>query len=103
MLGEDTEGMEGLESNQTLLEESLEDWQDISSFVSGQLKSLTFSRSKTHTGKELGAAWSEFEPRFSFEDLEEVIGTVTMTFGNFWTTECQRVKRLLIDMDHHAT
>merc|ERR1719453_81510 len=103
MLGEDTEGIEELESNQTLLEESLEDWQDISTFVAGQLKALTFSRSRTQGGAESGAAWSEFRPRFSFEDIEEVIGSVTMTFGNFWTTECQRVKRLLIDMDHHAT
>lgn len=103
MLGEDTEGIEELESNRTLLEESLEDWQDISMFVAGQLNALMFSRSKTHASAESGAAWSEFRPRFSFEDIEEVIGSVTMTFGNFWTTECQRVKRLLVDMDHHAT
>jgi hypothetical protein len=103
MLGEDTEGIEELESNRTLLEESLEDWQDISMFVAGQLKALTFSRSRNQASAESGGAWSEFKPRFSFEDIEEVIGSVTMTFGNFWTTECQRVKRLLVDMDHHAT
>jgi hypothetical protein len=72
-------------------------------FVAGQLKALTFSRSRPQSATESAAAWSEFRPRFSFEDIEEVIGSVTMTFGNFWTTECQRVKRLLIDMDHHAS
>jgi len=70
MLGEDTEGIEELESNQTLLEESLEDWEDISTFVAGQLKALTFSRSRMQASGESGAAWSEFRPRFSFEDIE---------------------------------
>lgn len=103
MLGEDTEGIEELESNQTLLEESLEDWQDISSFVAGQLSALTFSRRFQPPDQEAGEIWSDFKPRFSFEDVEDVVGSVTMTFGSFWTTECQRVKRLLVDMDHQAT
>lgn len=103
MLGEDTEGIEELEANQTLLEESLEDWQDISSFVAGQLKALTFARLSSFADKESGEVWSEFKPRFSFADIEDVIGSVTLTFGSYWTTECQRVKRLLIDMDNQAT
>jgi len=36
-------------------------------------------------------------------DIDAVIGSVTMSFGNFWTTECQRVKSLLVDMDTSDT
>lgn len=36
-------------------------------------------------------------------DIDAVIGSVTMSFGNFWTTECQRVKSLLVDMDSSET
>lgn len=103
MLGEDTEGIEELESNQTLLEESLEDWQDIANFVLGQLRGLEFSRSVSIPSRKVSDSWTDFKPRFSFSDMESVIGSVTMSFGNFWTTECQRVKSLLVAMDYSST
>jgi len=96
MLGEDTEGIEELEGNQTLLQESLEDWQEIAAFIAGQLKNLEFSRVSKLAAPP---AWNHFQPRFSFIDLESVIASITLSFGNFWTTECQRVQRLLVDMD----
>lgn len=102
MLGEDTEGIEELEANQSLLEESLEDWHDIANFVLGQLRGLEFSRSVSKPMASAGS-WTDFKPRFSFSDVESVIGSVTMSFGNFWTTECQRVKSLLVAMDHSST
>lgn len=37
MLGEDIEGLEELESNSSLLEESLEDWHEVTGFVRGTL------------------------------------------------------------------
>jgi len=98
MLGDDTEGIEELEANQSLLEESLEDWQGIAEFVYGQLQGLEFDR-RTPV-KSSQNSWNEFNSRFSFTDVESVVGSVTMSFGNFWTTECQRVKRLLVDMDY---
>jgi len=96
MLGEDTEGIEELENNQTLLQESLEDWQEIAAFIAGQLKTLEFSRASKPSSPP---GWNHFQGRFSFTDLESVIASITLSFGNFWTTECQRVKRLLVDMD----
>jgi len=102
MLGDDQDGVEELEANQTLLEESLEDWKGIADFVFGQVKALEFSRRQTPLSTP-SQSWSEFRPRFSFEDIEDVVGTVTMSFGNFWATECQRVKRLLVDMDYSST
>merc|ERR1719460_791166 len=65
MLGEDTEGIEELEANQSLLEESLEDWQDIADFVLGQLRGLEFSHSVSPTRASAGS-WTDFKPRFSF-------------------------------------
>jgi len=102
MLGDDTEGIEELESNQTLLEESLEDWPTISGFVHGELQTLEFAR-RAPLKAMLHDSWNEFRPRFSFTDVETVVNSVTMSFGNFWTTECQRVKQLLVDMDHSKT
>jgi len=102
MLGEDTEGIEELENNQTLLAESLEDWHDITNFVAGQMRSLEFNR-KLLPRSSPAHSWNEFNRRFSFSDVESIVGSVTMSFGNFWTTECQRVKGLLVDMDHTST
>lgn len=102
IVGDDTEGIEELEGNQTLLEESLEDWQGITEFVLGELEALQFARRIPANSLSL-QSWNAFRPRFSFTDIESVVKSVTMSFGAFWTTECQRVKRLLVDMDHSST
>jgi len=101
MLGDDA-GIEELEANQTLLGESLEDWQGIAEFAHGQLQALEYAR-QVPVNSVSTTSWNEFRPRFSFTDVESVVGSITMSFGNYWTTECQRVKRLLVDMDYTGT
>jgi hypothetical protein len=101
MLGEDTEGIQELEDNKTLLEESLEDWSSITGFVFGELQGLEFAR-RTPARSLSVQSWNEFRPRFSFSDMESIAKSITMRFGTFWTTECQRVKSLLVDMDHSS-
>jgi len=102
MLGEDAQGINEMEGNGTLMTESLEDWPAISVFGAGELKALQFAR-RTPARSLSPQAWNDFEPRFTFRDVESVVKSVTMSFGNFWTTECQRVKGLLVDMDHSST
>lgn len=103
MLGEDTEGIQELEGNRTLLEESLDDWVDIDAYIIGELSTFEFARRDAAPKASSANSWSQIDQRFSFHDVDEVIGQVTMGFGRFWETECGRVKNLLTGMDfNHA-
>lgn len=99
MLGEDTEGIQELEANKTLLEESLDDWVDIDSYIIGELATFEYSHKHAAPKTTSASSWSQLKPQFSFHDIDEVVGQVTMGFGRFWETECGRVKGLLTDMD----
>lgn len=98
LLGDDPESVTELEENRSALEESIELWPEISTFLSGQLKKFQYDR------VGIGAKvphhhWSAFKPQFSVSDVDSAVDSVTLTFGKFWTTECQRVKQLLVGMD----
>jgi len=99
MLGEDTEGLVELESNKTLLAESLDDWVEIAAYLAGELSSFQHARKYEAPKPSSASAWSQFKPQYSFHDLDDVVGQITMGFGNYWETECSRVKSLLTDMD----
>jgi len=101
MIGDDPESIAELEENRSALEESVELWPEISSFLTGQLKKFEFDKSSTvSTGQH---HWNAFKPEFSVRDVDSVVDSITMSFGNYWTTECQRVKQLLVDMDRSST
>lgn len=101
MLGEDTDGIVELESNKTLLEESLDDWVDIDQYIIGELSTFEFAHKHSAPKSTSANSWNQLKPEFSFQDIDEVVGQVTMGFGRFWETECARVKTLLTDMDHN--
>lgn len=101
MLGEDTEGIQELEANRTLLAESLDDWVDIDNYIIGELSTFEFTRKHAAPKSTSASSWNQLKPQFSFHDVDEVVGQVTMGFGRFWETECARVKNLLTDMDHN--
>jgi hypothetical protein len=101
MLGEDTDGIQELESNKTLLEESLDDWVDIDAYIIGELTTFEFAHKHSAPKSTSANSWNQLKPEFSFHDMDEVVGQVTMGFGRFWETECARVKNLLTDMDHN--
>jgi len=77
MLGDDTEGISELEANNSLLLESVEDWPEISAFLSGQMQAFEYSRQTLQPSGRLHH-WSAFSPRYSMADIDAVIGSVTM-------------------------
>jgi hypothetical protein len=102
MLGDDSEGLDELDADHSSIKDHHDNWESVEGFVHGEMKALQFAR-RTQSQSLPPNSWNEFRPRYSFTDLEAVAKKVTMSFGNFWTTECQRVKSLLVAMDHKQT
>jgi hypothetical protein len=106
MLGDDTESIQALESNETLKYESFEDWRHIAFFAKGRIDSFEYARTSAMQSetwiRQAGSLWSPLERRFSFTDVQAIGGQVSTTFGRFWETECQRVKAVLDKMDKSA-
>lgn len=102
MLGDDPEGVADLEGNRSLLMESIEAWPDIAGFLAGQMKAFEYDRlSLKPDGPQ--HRYNALGQMYSISDVDAVVRSVTMSFGSFWTTECQRVKTLLTDMDTSST
>jgi len=68
--------------------------------LQGQLKKFQYDVVQANSYER---NWNAFAPRFSLADIDAVVDTVTLGFGHYWATECQRVKQLLIDMDGTGT
>mmetsp|Transcript_72406 Transcript_72406/g.154996 ORF Transcript_72406/g.154996 Transcript_72406/m.154996 type:complete len:578 (-) Transcript_72406:83-1816(-) len=97
MLGDDTEGIQIVEANQTLLEESFEHWEALKHFAHGRVR--TFEAEQALKPK----LWSPLAQRFPFEAAQAIAGGITTSFGPYWETECLRVKESLVHMDTGAT
>merc|ERR1719394_1482016 len=41
--------------------------------------------------------------RYSFEDAQEAVTSITKTFASFWENECQSIKASLLTMDKSTT
>jgi len=98
MIGDDPEGVQILLSNKSLLEETLPHWDGLVAFAQGQAKALDFQRKLF-----LRDAKNALSSHFSFEEVHDVVGSVTKTFSSFWESECASMKHSLIEMDTHGT
>jgi len=97
MMGDDLEGVEMFEANQTMLTESFAHWDKILQFVDGRLKSFEYIwQFQPHRPHGLRA-------EFSFTDAETVANGITMSFGRYWETECNNVKNSLLELDRDNT
>jgi len=109
MIGDDQETIDVLEGNQTLLEESFDDWEDIRAYSMGAVKSMEHWRSVTpantsgYEATNSKHVWRPMVPRYSFDDVEEVVGNIALEFGHFWETECIRIRDILVGMDYGST
>jgi hypothetical protein len=100
MMGDDLDLVRLLLSNQTLLEDEVPHWVDIRNMAYGLAKSTQFDRQhRLQPGHGLVA----MEQRYSFDDVHEVVGTITNTFGSYWESECQSIKASLVAMDKRGT
>lgn len=102
MLGDDIESINVLVSNHTLLYETFADWPSVKDFSDGQISHLMHKR-QHQMQSDVHNSYNPFNPKFSFQDVETMIGGVTTEFGRFWEGECQNIKQLLVVMDRDNT
>lgn len=100
MMGEDSRGINILLRNRTLLDTHFPRWQDVRHFVEGRIRTLDFSRS--HSIRP-SFGQSIMEQRYTFDDAHEIVGGITKNFQSYWESECQAMKKQLVDMDHDGT
>lgn len=100
MMGDDQEGIEVLEANRTLVEESFDDWHALAGYAEGRISAFEYQRTRRPRANEGKKTWAAMQPSFSFSDAQEIVSGITMTFGKYWETECYRVKESLMQMDY---
>ncbi|CAE8624078.1 unnamed protein product, partial [Polarella glacialis] len=116
MLGnEGADVVADVDRNPKMLQEVFDDWKVLSSFAEGQIRTFEYSRwsgysaGTVRNGRSSKVHWQVRLDRgalshsFEFADAQAVAGSIAMSFGSFWTTECSRIKGLLMDMDRGAT
>jgi len=104
-----------VDRNPKMLQEVFDDWKVLSSFAEGQIRTFEYSRwsgysaGTVRNGRSSKVHWQvrldrgALSQSFEFADAQAVAGSIAMSFGSFWTTECSRIKGLLMDMDRGAT
>lgn len=102
MMGDDPESIAMLEANESLKAEAFDDWQHIVEFVHGHLSQFEFAQQHSKSRSSVNA-WNGFRPRFSFVDAQVIVGTMALSFGSWWESECATVKDSLMKMDHKNT
>merc|ERR1719265_1672134 len=107
MVGDDPEAVRALLRNQTLREKYIPHWNGLVEFAEGQAKALEFQRQQAPEERQRigisSATKNALSMQFSFDEVQEVVGSITKTFASFWESECQSMKSGLLDMDAHAT
>eukprot|EP00928_Gymnodinium_smaydae_P014911 TRINITY_DN15473_c0_g1_i1.p1 TRINITY_DN15473_c0_g1~~TRINITY_DN15473_c0_g1_i1.p1 ORF type:complete len:597 (-),score=163.36 TRINITY_DN15473_c0_g1_i1:105-1895(-) len=98
MMGNDTETVEALEDNETLLHESFDDWGELASFAHGVVKSFMYDGWKQQVSVPRGQ-WRPLYDKVSITDAQAIAGDLSLEFGRFWFLECQRVKGSLNKLD----
>jgi len=102
MMGSDTEAINALLSNRTLLETAFPHWDALAQFARGEVKALEFRRQHTPlTSGRVGH--NALSARYSFEDAHSVVGGITRSFTSFWESECVSMKASLVKMDVSGT
>jgi hypothetical protein len=100
MLGDQDDAIPILMKNKTLLAEVLPKWHDIKQFMAGEVKAMEFRRQRA---PQPGHAEAALTGRFSFEEAHETVGGFTKRFASFWESECQVIKKSLVELDKTGT
>lgn len=109
MMGNDTETIELLEMNATLLYDSFDDWSSLVDYAKGVVEAFKRSRWHGHLATQstssqgVAGSWRPMRQTFSFDDAQAVISSISMTFGRYWHNECVRVKESLTKLDRSNT
>eukprot|EP00928_Gymnodinium_smaydae_P007427 TRINITY_DN1266_c0_g1_i1.p1 TRINITY_DN1266_c0_g1~~TRINITY_DN1266_c0_g1_i1.p1 ORF type:complete len:600 (+),score=173.42 TRINITY_DN1266_c0_g1_i1:125-1924(+) len=103
MLGNDTETIQSVQGDYAALNEAFENWDELSNFTSGVMKTFMFDRQKHQLPGASSAethSWGPLDSGFSVDDAQAIVGEIALSFGSFWHLECVRVKETLARMDH---
>jgi len=100
MFDSDQETLDEVKHNTSLLPELVNHWDDTSDLVAGMVKSMEFSRQRTPS---LGQGNAAMAQSYSFDDAHQIAGKLTRSFASYWETECQTIKKALVDMDTSGT
>lgn len=73
-------------------------WRDIREHVSGQVQSFDWQRAQSSPmNRQLDVE------QYSFDEVHDIVGSLSKSFGSFWESECQRAKNQLVIMDPQKT
>ncbi|CAE7322487.1 unnamed protein product [Symbiodinium pilosum] len=95
LLGADEDGIQMLLNSERLRRKTFPHWDELVSFVHGQVKALDWEKSRDASGLSAG--------KYSFEDTHQIVGGITHSFASFWESECIEMKDQLIAMDPQRT
>jgi len=99
-VGDDTETIEVIKQNASLLDEAFPHWSELKDFVLGRVKALNFER--MHTAG-FGHGKNVMTNQYSFEDSHTIVGGITRTFQNYWESECADMRSSLVALDKTNT
>lgn len=99
MLGEDHETLKTLESDRSILEAGIENWNTLAAYAHGRVDHFEYQRRKA----VMPTSKNWLKSSFSFDDAQDIAGGLTTSFGPYWETECARVKDSLVVMDRSKT
>lgn len=102
MMGEDQEFVMAIRTNNSIMDEAVPHWQGIRAMLDGLVRGLAFARQRGGAPKP-GHGAVAMEQRYGFADAHEVVGRITKTFGSYWESECQNIKRSLVALDTAGT
>jgi len=100
MMGDDSQSINILMRNRTLLESAFPHWQNLKEFVGGRIKTLDLQRMRKPASGESGKTLAQ---QYSFDDAHKVVGGITKTFQSYWESECDTMKEQLVAMDKKGT
>merc|ERR1719262_1569686 len=68
--------------------------------TSGLVNSMAHAR---HRSSKPGHGKVVMESMYDFDDAHEIVATITKTFGSYWESECQLIKKSLQALDKTGT
>jgi len=106
-VGDDSESVKILLKNSSLLEQSIPHWEKLVAMGEGEARALQYRRTTAPLAAlaegSSRSGHNAFVERFSYEDVHRIVGSITKSFAGFWESECQTMKKALVDMDPQHT
>lgn len=87
--------------------DSVPQWDEVSTFLSGRIRLLEFIRRQEPVAALADASarrgHNALSSRYSSDDVHSIVGGITKSFAAFWDSECASMKASLFNMDTHRT